>query len=405
MIDIRYWIWLSLALNPNFKNTEKILSAFGDAKEVYKADYDLLLESGLSESLAQTLSNKDVRETNSVYAYCTQNGIGLLPYDSPSYPERLKKISDPPVLLYYKGSLPDFDDNVCIATVGTRKITEYGRREAYTISYDLACAGAIVVSGLAKGIDGVCHRACIDAYGKTVAVLGSGIDVVYPKENDMLYAEVASNGAVITEFSPGTPPLSGNFPQRNRIMSGLCLGTLVLEADSRSGALITARTALSQGRDLFSLPGKVGELNSVGTNNLIKNGAKMVTGAIDVLEEYEALFPHRIRIENIPVSGKKYSMSHSEYVKPSQKKKDEPSDSKEPTSEDKTPFTEAPEPDTSSLDESYLKVLTRMKRHEPVSADALVCDELTVTEIMVALTVLEIGKFVTALPGGMYVRN
>ena len=405
MIDIRYWIWLSLALNPNFKNTEKILSVFADAKEVYKADYDRLIESGLSETLARALSNKDVSETNSVYAYCTQNGVGLLPYDSPSYPERLKKINDPPVLLYYKGALPDFDDNVCIATVGTRKITEYGRREAYTISYDLASAGAIVISGLARGIDSVCHRACIDAYGKTVAVLGSGIDVVYPPENDMLYAEVASNGAVITEFTPGTPPLSANFPQRNRVISGLCLGTLVLEADSRSGALITARTALSQGRDLFSLPGKVGELNSIGTNNLIKDGAKMITCAVDVLEEYEGLFPHRIRIENIPVSAKKYSMSHSSHTNSDKKKTNQTHNDSELPAKEKAAFADTPEPDTSSLDESSLKVLMRMERHTPVSADALVCDDLTVTEIMVALTVLEIGKFVTALPGGMYVRN
>lgn len=407
MVDVRYWIWLSLALNSNFKHNEKILSAFDSAKNVYNANLSQLIEAGIPDELAQHLSEKDVSETNKVYDYCMRNGIGLIAYDSPSYPKRLQNIPDPPVLLYCRGSLPDIDDNACIATVGTRSITEYGRREAYTITYDLALSGAVIVSGLARGIDSVCHRACLDAYGLTVAVLGSGIDVIYPKENDLLYSEIASNGAVITEFAPGTRPLKQNFPLRNRIISGLCLGTLVLEADSNSGALITARTALSQGRDLFSLPGKVGELNSTGTNNLIKDGAKMVTSATDVLEEYECLFPHRIRIENIPVSAKRFSTSRPRAPQ-AQDAPESYGSEKTPKSEIKDGAKQAsnqPEPDISILDEATLKVLNRMKKQTPVTMDELADEEIPITEIMVAMTFLEINKFVTALPGGIFVRN
>ncbi len=408
MIDVRYWIWLSIALNQSFKNTEKIINAFSNAKDVYNAEYGDYIEAGLSEDLSQRLCDKSTEETNSIYSYCNRNGVVLIPYDSPSYPSRLKKISSPPILLYCRGTLPDIDDNVCIATVGTRRITDYGRREAYTICYDLASAGAVVVSGLARGVDSICHRASLDAGGRTIAVIGSGIDVVYPKENDELYAEICSNGgAVITEFIPGTPPLPQNFPTRNRIISGMSLGTLVLEADSKSGALITARQASAQGRDIFSLPGKVGELNSIGTNNLIKEGAKMITSAVDVLEEYECLFPHRIRIENIPVSAKKFKTSGSTkpFASPLPEAKKAPKEESKVSESTPIEPLEQSEQDTSSLDPQTLKILMKMKRHQPITLDELVDDEIGITEIMIAMTMLEIGKFVSSLPGGRYVRN
>ena len=405
MVDIRYWLWLSLALNPNFKHTNKILSAFADAKEVYTADAEKLSGAGLSEEMCTRLCDKSVKQTKEVFSFCREQGIKLIAYDSPEYPERLRKISNPPILLYCMGDMPDIDDNVCIATVGTRKITEYGRREAYTLTFDLSVAGAVIVSGMARGIDTVCHNACLDAYGTTVAVLGSGIDVIYPKENQALYEDIANHGAVITEYAPGTAPLAGNFPQRNRIISGLSLGTLVLEADSRSGALITAETALAQGRDIFSLPGKVGELNSVGTNDLIKNGAKMVTTATDVLEEYECLFPHRIRIENIKSAPVRYKMSHRHNSQPSDPKKNEGNSTPE-ADKVSTPITQSkPLPDTSSLDETSIKVLKKMEPGEAITPDELVDSELSISDIMVAMTILEINNFVKNLPGGKFVRN
>lgn len=417
MVDVRYWIWLSLRLGPAFKHTASIISAFSDAKNVYDASCEELKETGLDAELIDVLADKDVSETNSIYSYCIKNHITLLSYDSESYPARLKKIKDPPLLLYCAGVLPDIDDNVCIATVGTRRITEYGRREAYTISRDLACAGAVIISGLALGIDAVCHRACLDAYGKTVAVLGCGIDIIYPRENFELFDEIAKTGAIITEYAPGTRPLPQNFPRRNRIISGLSLGTLVLEADRKSGALITARTALEQGRDLFALPGKVGEINSLGTNDLIKNGAKMVTGAQDILEEYECLFPHRIRIENIPKfpahfnavrvntpkntfsKAKKDDQTHAFKIEASSNAKNDLNESNETSAKAEIAR------DTSMLDETSLKVLGKMKKLTPVSPDELVDTELTISDIMVAMTVLEINKFVKNLPGGMFVRE
>ena len=176
-------------------------------------------------------------------------------------------------------------------------MTEYGKRSAYTITYDLAKCGAVIISGMALGIDGICHRAAIDAGGQTVAVLGCGIDRIYPAEHESLYNEITENGAVITEFKPGTPPAGYNFPLRNRILSGLSQGTFVIEADKRSGAMITARSAIFQCLYIFALPGKVGEMNSSGTNSLIQKGAKMVTTALDILDEYAGLYTASIRIE------------------------------------------------------------------------------------------------------------
>ena len=423
MVDVRYWIWLTLKLGPDFKHTEKLINTFEDAKEAYNADAEALGALGLSKEVVARLSDKDVQETNSVYSYCVKNQVGLLPYDSPLYPARLKRIMSPPLLLYFKGNLPDIDDNVCIATVGTRRITEYGRREAYTMSYDMAAAGAVIVSGLARGIDAVCRRGALDAYGKTVAVLGCGIDVVYPRENAELFAEIIKSGVIITEYSPATRPLPSHFPHRNRIISGLSLGTLVLEADKQSGALITAKEALRQGRDIFALPGKVGEFNSLGTNDLIKNGAKMVTSAVDVLEEYECLFPHRIRIENIPKAPKHY---YTEKIKNNfggfSKSKSASGDNtdsesntetekyesavkaKQTSPKDTAKATDMPR-DTSMLDETSLKVLEKMKLHTPVNADELVDEELSISDVMIAMTVLEINKFVKNLPGGMFVRE
>lgn len=430
MTDVRYWIWLSSALPAASSALHPLLERFGDPKAVFAASEEEILSCGVSESIAKSLADKSTSETSEIYKYCTRNNVGFIAYDDPAYPERLRRIENPPALLYFKGNFPDIDKNVCIAAVGTRRITEYGRREAYTICFDLALGGAYIISGLARGIDSTCHSACIDASGTTVAVLGCGIDVVYPRENASLYTDVMAHGAVITEFKPGTAPLGANFPKRNRIISALSLGTLVLEADEHSGALITAELAKKQGKDLFALPGKVGELNSTGTNKLLKEGAKIVTGAVDILEEYELLFPHRIKTERIrSVSSRRDVMqimaSSKTLPSPSGKREDETKEAadgasfapkeakraKPRSSVDKGADKEAPEApgpgrdaDLSALDPTSRKVYEAMPENKAVLVDELVGNGLSVSEILVSMTMLEISGLIRTAPGGKYIK-
>jgi len=411
--DILLWIWLSTKIPQGSAYADLIMERFNQsAKDVYDASAeDLSAIEGLSEHVKEALLNKDLSEATKILDYCTENNIGLLTYDSKFYPKRLKNAERAPLLLYYKGRLIDFDDNVCIAMVGTRRMTEYGKREAYKIARDLTLGGAVIVSGMARGIDTTSHRGALDAGGYTVAVLGCGIDRAYPPENDYLMEEIIRTGLVITEYKPFTPPLGSNFPTRNRIISGLSLGTLVVEADAKSGAMITARTAEKQGRDIFSLPGNVGELNSIGPNRLLKKGAKIVTSALDVLEEYEYLYPHRIRIENLPVFVPKFA--------PSSTKDPWKSENRSKTkkiSEDNIPVKkiseeiskEIAEPkaprDTSNLSENEKKIYSLFPDSGTVSADELSRSGFSVGVVLQNLTMLEIKGFIKAAPGGVYTK-
>ena len=222
----------------------------------------------------------------------TANGwtSGCCPFLDAAYPGRLKNIYDPPALLYCKGRLPLLDDLLCVAVVGTRDCTPYGVACAEKLGFGLASGGAAVVSGLAKGIDAAAIRGALRAGGVTVGVVGNGLDVYYPYESRYLYEDVASAGILLSEYPPGTEPASGHFPVRNRIISGLSLAALVVEAPEKSGALITAATALEQGRDVFAVPGPIDAPASVGCNRLIRDGAGLVSDASDILREYEGRF-------------------------------------------------------------------------------------------------------------------
>ena len=199
-------------------------------------------------------------------------------------------------MLYYLGVLPDFNKNLYVSVVGTRKMTEYGMSAAYKIAYEMASAGAVVVSGMALGIDGVASAAAIAAGGKTVVVLGCGIDVVYPKEHRKLEERIRRNGVVITEYAPSTPPKGSNFPIRNRIISGLSQATVVIEADVDSGAMITARNAIVQGKDIYAVPSNIDTVNSSGTNSLIRDGAQAVICGNDVIKNYAFAYGDRLNI-------------------------------------------------------------------------------------------------------------
>lgn len=292
MYDCRYWLWLSLIFEPGSVRCDALLHAFGDnPKAVYEADrkdYEHICKNNLR--LVNALCDKSLDRVYEVLSFCEKNNVGILTKDDPKYPSSLLRIQGQPPVLYYKGTVPDFSNRLTLATVGTRSVSEYGSSAAYTIAHDLAAAGAIVVSGMALGSDTAAHRGALDANGTTVAFLGCGIDRVYPRENEGLMQEIINNGAVMTDYAPGARPEGRHFPIRNRLISGVSHGVLVIEAAKKSGALITAEHALKQGKLLYAIPGRIGELASEGTNKLLISGAKTVTCSGDILDDFRHLF-------------------------------------------------------------------------------------------------------------------
>ena len=313
--NIIYWLWLSLACGAGSSVPELLFKKFGPSpKRIYDAvpeEFDeLTRKKELKPNIYNALLNKSLEVPFKILEWCGENGVGLLPYDSAYFPASLRIIRRSPVLLYYLGNVPDINKRLSIAMVGTRKVSDYGARNTYTIASDLASAGVVIVSGMALGVDGVAHRAAIDSGTYTIAVLGCGIDRVYPREHANLMREIIMNGTVITEFCPGTAPIGSNFPIRNRIISGISQGTVVIEADRKSGSLITARYAKEQGKPIFALPGNVGSLGSSGTNQLLKDGAKIITDAFDILDGYLESYNSAICIDNVMNKLEKFRSSY-----------------------------------------------------------------------------------------------
>lgn len=280
-----YWIWLSLKPSVSPLQASVLIKHFGSAEAVYRAkSYDGIMASG-TKGIGE-LTDKSMDEAEKVLLRMKEIGGRIITIDDEEYPELLKEIYLPPTVLYVMGAGLNSGDELRIAVVGTRKYSAYGRRAAEKLSRSLAEKGAVIVSGMALGIDTFASAAAINAGRKTIAVLGSGIDVIYPYQNKDLYKAILRNGTVVSEYPPGTKPLGYNFPRRNRIIAGLAQGTLIIQAPVKSGALITAHYALENNRDVFAVPGEIYDINQAGTNNLIKEGAKPVTCVEDILEEY-----------------------------------------------------------------------------------------------------------------------
>lgn len=291
-----HWIWLSMREHINERTKVSLVQHFRDPEAVYYADSNSLLQiSGLREEGKACLADKDLRAAQKVLRDCRQGNISILTYQDAAYPARLKNIPDPPLVLYYKGILPDFDGSAVIGVVGTRKASAYGLNTAMKLGYQIARCGAIVVSGMADGIDGMATRGALTAGAQAVGVLGCGVDVVYPPQNRGLFSDMEQYGCLLSEYIPGTPPVARNFPRRNRIISGLGCGVLVVEAPSRSGALITAQAALDQGRDVFVVPGNIDVPSCAGSNRLLRDGAIAVSSGWDLVSEYESQFPDKIQ--------------------------------------------------------------------------------------------------------------
>ncbi|MGD2176547.1 MAG: DNA-processing protein DprA [Anaerolineae bacterium] len=285
MSDLRYWVGFNRVQGIGPLRLRALLDAFGSIERAWHASAEQLSRAGLDsrsvKNLERAQSELDLnRETEQIGAV----GAHVLTWESPDYPRLLLQTNAPPPLLYVKGELRE-EDAWAVAVVGTRRASTYGREVTRRLAGALARNGITVVSGLARGIDGVAHRAALDAGGRTVAVFGCGINHIYPAEHRRLAAQIAANGALVSDYPLGTRPEGRNFPPRNRIISGLSLGVLVTNAGKSSGALITAEFAAEQGRDVFAVPGSILTQGSIGTNRLIQDGAKLVTGVEDILEE------------------------------------------------------------------------------------------------------------------------
>jgi DNA processing protein len=278
-----YWIGLSSIPGVGRVTFRKLSLHFGSPERALAASRDELRTIGLSARVVAEITSLSWREhAERELARARDAGVRIITADNTAYPVDLKNTPDPPLFLYIKGSLRPEEG---IAIVGTRKPTHYGLTVTHRIAYELAAAGLTIVSGLARGIDTQAHRGALAAQGRTIAVLGCGIDLVYPPENKDLLERISSNGAVMTENPFGTKPEAGYFPARNRIISGLSRGTVIIEATEDSGSLITANYTFEQGRKLFAVPGNIGSPNSRGTNNLIRQGAVLVEGTDDILRD------------------------------------------------------------------------------------------------------------------------
>jgi len=301
--SLKYWIWLSSISGVSPVTASRLLKHFGTPELVFHADSREYKDvEGVKTSDVGKLSGKNIGAANNAIEACATIGCRVITLQDSEYPDRLRNIYDPPIVLYVLGRLPDIDDMPVVAVVGTRDCTPYGLGAAEGIGYDLSRNGFIVATGLARGIDTAAARGALRAGGTVLGVIGSGLDIIYPRENKTLFEDVINSGAIISEYPPGTPALRIHFPARNRIISGLSLGVAVIEAPKQSGALITASRALEQGRDVFTVPGNVNAKSCEGSNALLREGAIPVLSAEDIISEYKDLLPEKTvkkEIDNI----------------------------------------------------------------------------------------------------------
>jgi DNA processing protein len=462
-------IWFSLRCGVANREFIPVLEQCGSPYQVFTADECELEHLPCGEKLKRDLADRSLEEADRIACFCEKNDVHILFWQDAAYPASLRTLVDPPLLLYYRGQLPDFAHLLCVGTVGTRTMSAYGKRMAYKIGYELGAAGAVVVSGMALGVDSVAAAGAMAAGGRTVAILGCGIDVVYPREHEALREVIVAHGVVMTEYPPSTAPSGSHFPVRNRLISGLSQATVVVEAGENSGALITAKDAILQGRGIYAVPGQVGEDSASGTNRLIRDGAAVALGARDILEDFAFLYREYLNMgkllwaeqhsepdENLlaqygvslrtrpekrpapPASGERpvgrpavrrsWNATDGRNGQPDRTASPGAASEKEGISRSNrdslgtgskgaparrrifggTAAATAPDNSRAALDS-----LTPVQRalfellplDHAVLIDALTREGYTTSEVVAAMTVLEIKGLVDALPGGLYARR
>ncbi len=282
-----YWVGFNLVKGIGAARVRLLLEAFGDLKTAWQASPSALRNAGLHAKLVEALVQvRDSVDLESIWQRLENQGIHVVTWDDKTYPRRLREIDQPPPVLYVRGELL-LEDEWAVAVVGTRRVTPYGRQIAEQVAASLAHSGVTVVSGLAHGVDAIAHQAALNAGGRTLAVLGCGVDRIYPPDHRRLAEHLLEHGALISDYAPGTPPEAVNFPPRNRIISGLSIAVVVVEAGERSGALITAQFAAEQGREVFAVPGNINAPQSIGANRLVQQGAHPLLEVRDLLDSLD----------------------------------------------------------------------------------------------------------------------
>ncbi len=379
-----YWLWLAMRAKVQAKEKLALLEHFHSPEEIYFLKrQDLCDGPALSKEAVESLLDKNLKPAEKIVSDCQRKRIKILTWEDSKYPNRLKNIYDPPLVLYYKGKLPDFDNLPAIGVVGTRNASAYGLSTAQKLGGEIAACGGVVVSGMALGVDAMATHGALTESDFAVGVLGCGVDRAYPAANGALFQRMERSGCLISEYPPGTKPDKWNFPRRNRIISGLSCGVVVVEAPLKSGSLITARQALEQGRDVFVVPGNIDIPTFQGSYALLREGAIAVSSGWEVLCEYEAIYPQLVH-------------------------KPEPAEEKT-APVDKIAVDKAEKPTYSDLQAEDLSsdeqtVLSCLK--DEMLIDHLIAGcGLGTSAVMAAVTMLEIKGLVTTLPGGRVIRN
>lgn len=409
-----HWIWL--ATRPDINDTVKveILRHFQDPEAAFFADEDSYsgIEGLAAEGIA-SLMDKNLRQAEEILRECERADLHILTWQDAAYPARLRNITDPPLVIYYKGRLPDFDGYPLIGVVGTRKASAYGLTAAKRMGYQIAKCGGIVVSGMAYGIDGMAMRGALTAGMPVVGILGCGADMVYPPSNKALFADMERYGCIMSEFPPGTPPYKWNFPKRNRIISGMSCGVLVVEAPEKSGALITANLALDQGRDVFVVPGNIDVPTFVGSNRLLRQGAILAGSGWDILSEYEALYPDKVRKDDSPAHMRGYedeaeTAAKAEKIQPKvaqkpgilekRKPRKQNVDKKVIDKRESSPYSDLNDK-LPALTETERKIIDALDPGERLADDVIAETGLPAGQVLATLTLLEVKGLVRRLPG------
>lgn len=401
MSALKYWLWLTTRKGLGADGALTVLDCFQTPERAYYADREEYEQLPLQPSQIRGLTDKSMDGPEKILADCQRLDVRIMTLQDADYPQRLRQIADPPAVLYIRGRVLPFDEKAAIAVVGTRQPTAYGEGCAARFGMELTAGGALVVSGMAEGLDACAIRGALKAGGPVVSVLAGGVDVPFPPQHRFLYEDVASVGALISEYPPGMPHIGHHFPRRNRILSGLALGVLAVECRPYSGTMITVNHALEQDRDVFAIPGPLDAPMSQGPNLLIRQGARLVTCGGDILDEYRDRFPELKQhspLEADAVRERLDEVEHQQKLHPRDKEHKPPAQSQQPERE-----TVARSQQKERFTDDELALLHALGSKSRTVDELVELSQTPTRRVLSALTMLQVSGAVEEKPGRRFV--